>query len=48
MTFEEFIEKLHVAGWRSPLDAQHTEIAKLWEELIDKGITIPMVRKETP
>lgn len=41
MTFQEFVEALYKAGWRDPLDAQHTEIKKLWEELIDRGIRIP-------
>lgn len=42
MTLEEFIEKLYAAGWNSPMDAQHHHIGKLWEELKDKGITIPL------
>jgi hypothetical protein len=44
MTLEEFIEKLYKAGWEAPCDAQWTEIAKLWEELKEKGITVPLIK----
>lgn len=33
MRLTDFIDALHAAGWRSPLDAQHTEIEKLWRKL---------------
>lgn len=33
MRFNEFIDALYAAGWRCPLDAQHTEIRKLYEKL---------------
>lgn len=41
MTFQEFVDALYKAGWRSPLDAQHTEIKKLWDELCQRGMTVP-------
>lgn len=42
MTLEEFIEKLYAAGWTAPCDAQHKNIVAIWEELKQKGITIPL------
>ena len=33
MRYDLFVEALIKAGWRPVLDAQHTEIRKLWEEL---------------
>ena len=33
MRRQEFIDALYEAGWRAPLDAQHTEIKKLFARL---------------
>jgi hypothetical protein len=33
MTFDDFILRLQLAGWRDSMDAQHTNIAALWAEL---------------
>ncbi len=33
MKLDDFIKELHAAGWRSPLDAQHENIKKLFEKL---------------
>ena len=33
MRKDDFIEALEAAGWRPVLDAQHTEIEKLWRQL---------------
>jgi len=46
MTFDEFIEALYQAGWIALMDAQHNNIVKLWEELRDKGIRIPLTITE--
>ena len=40
MTFQEFVEALYKAGWNDPNDAQHTEIKKLWDELVAEGLKI--------
>jgi len=42
MTFDEFIEALYKGGWSAPMDAQHTNIVKIWEKLQEKGIRIPL------
>lgn len=34
MSLDEFIQKLSDAGWRGLADAQHTEIVKVWDELM--------------
>lgn len=41
-TLDEFINMLYEAGWRAPLDAQHTEIRKVYSEMT--GITLERVR----
>jgi hypothetical protein len=33
MTFDEFVDALHEAGWRGVGDAQHEYIAELWRQL---------------
>jgi len=33
MNFDEFVEELYKAGWRSPGDAQWTNIENLWDKL---------------
>lgn len=33
MRFQEFIDELYKAGWKSPCDAQHHNIEKLWRKL---------------
>jgi hypothetical protein len=33
MRFYDFVEALLKAGWRPMLDAQHTEVRKLWKDL---------------
>jgi hypothetical protein len=30
MRLNKFIDSLYDSGWKAPLDAQHTEIEKLW------------------
>lgn len=45
MTFDQFISYLWNAGWRDPLDAQHTEIRKVWDDLCQRGMNIPFPAK---
>ena len=33
MRFDDFVKALQEAGWRPTLDAQHTEIKRLWEKM---------------
>lgn len=33
MRFQKFVDALYEAGWRAPLDAQHSEIKKLWARM---------------
>ncbi len=33
MRFQDFVDAMHKAGWRSINDAQHDGIRKLWREL---------------
>jgi hypothetical protein len=39
MNFDEFVEELYKAGWRSPGDAQWTNIENLWDKLDAKRPT---------
>ena len=32
--FDEFVEMLYDAGWRATADAQHSNIAKLYDDLV--------------
>lgn len=38
MRFGDFVYKLETAGWRSPNDAQYTNIRKVWEELFPHSL----------
>jgi hypothetical protein len=33
MRFDDFVKALMAAGWRPSLDAQHSEIRRMWETL---------------
>lgn len=35
MELETFIEALYEAGWKAPMDAQHENIEKLWEKIME-------------
>lgn len=33
MKFNDFVDALYAAGWKSPNDAQHTYIEEFWRKL---------------
>ena len=33
MRFNDFVDALLAAGWKSPNDAQHTKIKELWRKM---------------
>jgi hypothetical protein len=35
ISFDEFVDALYRAGWRSVCDAQHTELEKLWNKHVE-------------
>ena len=43
-TFEEFIARLHGAGWREPLDAQWSHAQRLYDEWFGQAAALPQAQ----